>query len=172
MSYNILSILYVIFEAFSALRQTLKRDSKMTTNMHMQKHWMHFHYGLVMHLVSFKYVHSSLKCLTNIYIDNEKNDEKDDQPALEEVKRRKGTKKDLWKLEVDKEGNLMLPTLDECPKREDLKNLIRSMATKAYSKHFRNLVHHSINHSCRETFQESPFISAMGFTTEKSRGVD
>jgi hypothetical protein len=141
----------------------------MTTNMHMQKHWMHFYYGLVMHLVSFKYVHPSLKCLTHTYIDNEKDEEKDDQPPPEEVKRKKWTKKDLWKLEVDKEGNPMLPTLDECPKREDLKNLIRSMATMAYSKHFRNLVYHSINKSCRETLQESPFFSAMGFTPGKSR---
>jgi hypothetical protein len=144
-----------------------------------------------MHFVSFIYVYSSIKSLTNIYNheedkndnepaqnDNEpaQNDNKpaqnDNKPAHEEIKRRKGTKKDLWELQADKEGNPLLPTLDVCPKREDLKNLIRSMATKAYSKHFRNLVYHSINHSCRETFQESPFISAMGFTPEKSRGVD
>jgi hypothetical protein len=118
------------------------------------------------------YIYLFIVKIHHIYIDDNEDDKKDNKSANEEVKRKKGKRKDLWELKVDKDGNPMLPTLDICPKREELKSLIRSMATTAYSKYFLNIIEHTINHSHRETFWESPLISAMGFTPEKSRGID
>jgi hypothetical protein len=46
-----------------------------------------------------------------------------------------GRKKELWPFEEDDEGHALLPTVDEDISLSDLKDLVRSFVTHAYSKY-------------------------------------